>query len=114
MELKYSINRKRGANEGWVFPSKRSRSGYITDREVSKQWLEAKRIARIPENVVLYCARHRFSTDAMEGTGNVITTRIYTHTNAALIREAIERRNRLSAASEHQLEKMATKMATIQ
>jgi hypothetical protein len=40
--------------------SKRSRSDYITDREVSKQWLEAKRIAGIPENVVLYCARHRF------------------------------------------------------
>jgi integrase len=120
------LTRKKGANEGWVFPSKRSRSGYITDREVSKQWLEAKRIAGIPENVVLYCARHRFSTDAMEGTGNVIavmdtmghgsvnTTRMYTHTNAALIREAIERRNRLSAASEQQLEKMATKMATTQ
>ena len=120
------LTRKKEPNEGWVFPSRRSRSGYITDREVSKQWLEAKRIAGIPENVVLYCARHRFSTDAMEGTGNVIavmdtmghgsvnTTRIYTHTNAALIREAIERRNRLSAASEQQLEKMATKVATIQ
>jgi integrase len=52
------LTRKKGANEGWVFPSKGSRSGYITDREVSKQWLEAKRIAGIPENVVLYCARH--------------------------------------------------------
>jgi hypothetical protein len=116
------LTRKKWVNEGRVFPSKRS--GYITDREVSKQWLEAKRIAGIPENVVLCWARHRFSTDAMEGTGNVIavmdtmghgsvnTTRIYTHTNAALIREAIERRNRLSAASEQQLEKMATKMAT--
>jgi hypothetical protein len=54
------LTHKKGANQGWVFPSKRSRSGYITDREVSKQWLEAKRIAGIPENVVLYCARHRF------------------------------------------------------
>src|SRR5439155_485072 len=74
----------------------------------SKQWLEAKRLAGIPESVVLYCARHRFSTDAMEGTGNVMavmdamghgsvnTTRIYTHSNVQQIREAIERRNRLS------------------
>ena len=68
-------------------------------------WLEAKRLAGIPEAVVLYCARHRFSTDAMEGTGNVMavmdamghqsvnTTRIYSHSNVMLIREAIERRN---------------------
>ena len=55
-------------NAGWAFPSKRARSGYITDREVSKQWLEAKRLAGIPKPVILYCARHRFSTDAMEGT----------------------------------------------
>ena len=97
--------RKEGANEGWVFPSKKAQSGHITDREVSKQWLQAKRLAGIPEAVVLYCARHRFSTDAMEGTGNVMavmdamghqsvnTTRIYNHSNVTLIREAIERRN---------------------
>ena len=56
------------------------------------------------------CARHRFSTDAMEGTGNVMavmdamgqgsvnTTRIYTPSNVQQIREAIERRNQLLAA----------------
>src|SRR5437667_5271181 len=76
------VARKEGVNEGWVFPSKRARSGHITDREVSKQWLEAKRLAGVPESVVLYCARHRFSTDA--------------HSNVQQIREAIERRNRLS------------------
>jgi integrase len=104
------LARKDISSEGWVFPSLRSRSGYITDREVSKQWLEAKRMAGIPEKIVLYCARHRFSTDAMEGTGNVLavmdvmghgsvtSTRVYTHTNAALIREAIERRNQVTAA----------------
>jgi len=102
---------KEVANEGWVFPSKKACSGHITDREVSKQWLEAKRLAGVPESVVLYCARHRFSTDAMEGTGNVMavmdamghqsvnTTRIYSHSNVMQIREAIERRNQqLSAA----------------
>ena len=94
------LARKEDINEGWVFPSKKALSGHITDREVSKQWLEAKRLAGIPEAVVLYCARHRFSTDAMEGTGNVMavmdamghqsvnSTRIYTHSNVTRIREA--------------------------
>jgi integrase len=99
------LARKEIAGEGWVFPSKKAQSGHITDRGVSKQWLEAKSLAGIPESVVLYCARHRFSTDAMEGTGNVMavmdalghqsvnTTRIYSHSNVRQIREAIERRN---------------------
>ena len=70
----------------------------------------SRRLASIPESVVLYCARHRFSTDVMEGTGNVMavmdamghgsvnTTRIYTHSNVQQIRQAMERRNQLSAA----------------
>jgi integrase len=105
------LTRKEGVNEGWVFPSKKARSGHITDREVSKQWLEAKRLAGVPESVVLYCAHHRFSTDAMEGTGNVMavmdamghqsvnTTRIYSHSNVRQIREAIERRNQQLSAT---------------
>ncbi len=119
------LARKEGVNEGWVFPSKRARSGYITDREVSKQWLEAKRLAGIPESVVLYCARHRFSTDAMEGTGNLMavmdamghgsvnTTRIYTHSNVQQIRQAMERRNQLSAMPVEAVQKPATKVATV-
>ncbi|PYV78501.1 MAG: hypothetical protein DMG93_22240 [Acidobacteria bacterium] len=118
-------DRKEGVNEGWIFPSKRARSGYITDREVSKQWLEAKRLAGVPESVVLYCARHRFSTDAMEGTGNLMavmdamghgsvnTTRIYTHSNVQQIREAIERRNQLSTKPVEAVQKLATKVATV-
>lgn len=119
------LTRKPEGNEGWVFPSKTAKSGHITDREVSKQWLEAKRLAGIPEAVVLYCARHRFSTDAMEGTGNVMavmdamghgsvnTTRIYTHTNAALVREAIERRNKLLATTARPPKEVGHKMDTI-
>ena len=119
------LNRKEGVNNGWIFPSKRARTGYITDREVSKQWLEAKRLAGVPESVVLYCARHRFSTDAMEGTGNVMavmdamghgsvnTTRIYTHSNVRQIREAIERRNQLSTKPVEAVQKLATKVATV-
>ena len=74
--------------------------------------------------MVLYCARHRFSTDAMEGTGNVLelmdamghgsvnTTRIYTHTSAALVGDAIERRNKLLATAVRKLEQSGHKMAT--
>jgi len=120
------LSRKPAMNQGWVFSSEKSRSGHVTDRETSKQWLEAKRLAGIPEDVVLYCARHRFSTDAMEGTGNVLavmdamghgsvnTTRIYTHTNAALVREAIERRNKQLATAAVNSTQAGHKMATIQ
>lgn len=121
------LARRTGMSEGWVFPSKKAKSGHITDRQVSKQWLEAKRLAGIPESVVLYCARHRFSTDAMEGTGNVMavmdamgheslnTSRIYTHTNVQQVRDAIEKRNRVSAiAPVEAVEDLATKVATVQ
>lgn len=53
------LARKKRANEGWVFPSKKAQSGHITGREVSKQWLEAKRLADIPGSIVLYCTRCR-------------------------------------------------------
>jgi site-specific recombinase XerD len=98
--------RENYATEGWVFPSKKAKSGHITDREVSKQWLEAKALAGIPSNVVMYCARHTFATDALEGTGNPVavmdalgharldTTRIYVHPGVEHIRDVIERRNR--------------------
>ena len=91
--------RKGDANEGWVFPSEKARSGHITDREVSKQRREARRLAGIPEKIVLYCARHTFETNAMEGTGNLLavmdvmghqsadTSRIYNHSNVMLNRE---------------------------
>ena len=57
------------------------------------------------ESIVLYCARHRFSTDAYEGTGNLMAvmdvmghsrvdvTRIYQHPGLAHVTEAIDRRN---------------------
>jgi integrase len=37
---------------------------------VQKQFDLAKKLAGIPENVVLYCARHTFATNALEATGN--------------------------------------------
>ena len=99
------LARKTDANEGWVFPSDRAESGH--SETVQKQFERAKRMAGLPESVVLYCARHRFSTDAMEGTGNLMavmdvmghekfdTTRLYNHPGTKQIRDAIERRNQL-------------------
>jgi integrase len=97
--------RKGSTNEGWVFASIRSASGHI--ETVQKQFNMAKRMAGIPESIVLYCARHRFSTDAMEGTGNLMAvmdamghskmdvTRLYQHPGTKQIRDAMERRNQL-------------------
>ena len=98
--------RKEGANEGWVFASKHSVSGHI--ETVQKQWTRAKKLASLPDAVVLYCARHRFGTDAMEGTGNVMAvmdvmghsrvdvTRVYQHPGLQQVAAAIEKRNRES------------------
>jgi site-specific recombinase XerD len=91
------LARKTDANEGWVFPSTRAESGHL--ETVQKQFERAKLIAGSPESVVLYCARHRFSTDAMEGRGNVMavmdamghekidTTRLYNHPGTKQIRD---------------------------
>jgi hypothetical protein len=60
------LSGKTDANEGWVFPSANSSSGHI--ETVQKQFDCAKKLAGLPEAIVLYCARHRFGTDAMDGT----------------------------------------------
>ena len=88
----------------FVFPAKRSASGHI--ETVQRQFDEAKKLAGIPDSIVLYCARHRFGTDAMEGTGNVMAVmdvmghsridvnRIYQHPGLKQVTNAIEKRNR--------------------
>jgi integrase len=95
--------RVRSRGSRFVFPSDRSRSGHI--ETVQKQFARAKKLAGLPGPVVLYCARHRFSTDAMEGTGNLMAvmnvmghskpevTRIYQHPDLAQIGAAINKRN---------------------
>ena len=97
------LSRKTAANAGWVFPSARSSSGHI--ETVQKQFDRAKKLAGLPDAVVLYCARHRFSTDAMDGTGNMMAvmdvmghskvdvTRLYQHPGLKEIGRAINKRN---------------------
>jgi integrase len=91
---------------GWVFPAKRSESGHI--ETVQKQFAAAKTAAGIPAGIVLYCARHRYGTDALSGTGNLAavmnsmghthaqTAMIYQHPHLDLVRDAINRRNAVS------------------
>ncbi len=56
--------------EGWVFPSRR-KGKHITGGLVNKQWVEARRKAGLPTDLVLYCARHDFGTDMVQRTGNL-------------------------------------------
>jgi hypothetical protein len=41
-----------------MFPSRQSASGHI--ESVLKQFNLAKKLAGIPDSIVLYCGRHRF------------------------------------------------------
>jgi integrase len=58
-----------GRNEGWVFPSKRSRSGHLTT--VGKLFRQARDKAGLPKDLVLYCGRHDYGTRVLRETGNL-------------------------------------------
>ena len=93
----------RAKDSAFVFPSARSRSGHI--ETVQKPFDRAKKLAGLPDAVVLYCARHRFSTDVMDGTGNVMAVldvmgqsrpdvlRLYQHPGLKQIGMVINKRN---------------------
>jgi integrase len=97
-------HRARTRSSEWVFPSKQSRSGHITN--VAKQWLDARKKAGLDESIKLYSCRHTFATDALERTGNLAalmktlghadaqTTMRYQHPGLEQIRKAVEERNR--------------------
>src|SRR5258708_11340022 len=53
--------------EGWVFPS-HQKGKHITRGLVNKQWVKARKKAGLPENLVLYCARHDFGTYVLHAT----------------------------------------------
>ena len=56
-------------HEGWLFPSKRSKSGHLTD--IGKQFRAARLKAGLPMHLVMYCARHDFGTRVLTKTGNL-------------------------------------------
>jgi len=56
-------------NGGWVFPSKRSASGHL--KSICNLFRQARNQARLPKELVLYCARHDYGTRVLTRTGNL-------------------------------------------
>jgi len=54
---------------GWVFPSKRAKCGHLTT--VERQFQNAREAASLPDDLVLYCARHGFGTEMYRATKNL-------------------------------------------
>lgn len=54
---------------GWVFPSKRAKSGHLTTMAVKFRQARAK--AGLSKDLVLYCGRHDFGTRVLKKTGNL-------------------------------------------
>ncbi len=90
--------------EGWLFPSKRSKSGHLTT--LAKRFREARKKAGLSESLVLYCGRHDYGTRVLKATGNlaavmntmghkdVKTAMQYQHPEVELVRQALNHNNR--------------------
>jgi integrase len=86
--------------EGWVFPSKRAKSGHLTT--MANKFREARRRAGLPEELVLYCGRHDYGTRILKRTGNlaavmrtmghrdVKTAMQYQHPELEIVRAALD------------------------
>jgi len=55
-------------HDGWVFPSKKSPSGYVGLSSLEHKFRTLARTLGIPDALKLYCARHTFGTVAMAET----------------------------------------------
>jgi integrase len=86
--------------EGWVFPSKRSASGHL--RSICNLFRQARKEAGLPQELVLYCARHDYGTRVLMRTGNlaavmrtmghrdVKTAMRYQHPELEIVRAALD------------------------
>lgn len=89
--------------EGWLFPSKRSKSGHLTT--LAKRFREARKKAGLSESLVLYCGRHDYGTRVLKATGNlaavmktmghkdVKTAMQYQHPEVEIVRQALNQNN---------------------
>jgi integrase len=89
--------------EGWLFLSKRSKSGHLTT--LAKRFREARKKAGLSESLVLYCGRHDYGTRVLKATGNlaavmktmghkdVKTAMQYQHPEVDLVRQALNHNN---------------------
>ena len=72
--------RRMNQTEGWVFPSD-SATGHIGT--VAKAFEEARALARVSKEIVLYSARHTFATKVLRESGDLsLVMRALGHTNA--------------------------------
>jgi integrase len=86
--------------DGWVFPSSRAASGHL--RSIDRLFRAARRQAGLPEELVLYCARHDYGTRVLMRTGNlaavmstmghrdVKTAMHYQHPEVEVVRRALD------------------------
>ena len=100
--------RAQGATGEWEFPSKR-RKGHISYFPIARDFV-ATREAGLPDDLVLYSARHSFATDMPDKTGNIVlvgwmlghqsltTTQRYLHPELKDIAELVNQRNSDNAA----------------
>lgn len=72
--------RRKDQERGWVFPSD-SKPGHLTT--VAKAFEEARKEAKLSQDIKLYSARHTFATKLMGATGDLaLVMRALGHTNA--------------------------------
>jgi integrase len=88
---------------------------------VAIQFRAARKAAGLPKDLVLYCGRHTFGTDALAGTGNLAAVmRVmgqtstaaamgYQHPELDAVRDAINRRNERNAMSQTASQRCDTK-----
>jgi len=98
---------------GWVFPS-RQKGKHITSGLVNKQWTKARKRAGLPDQLVLYCARHDFGSYLLERTGNLKavmdsmghedykTALKYQHPEFEIVRNALNSRHTLRHTGENE------------
>lgn len=91
--------------EGWVFPSKKSKSGHIELRGLQKQFRVIADVLKIPRELKIYCSRHTWGTSMMDETKNPFavmqglgharleSTQPYMHNDTMQLKEVIDRRN---------------------
>jgi integrase len=100
-------SRYHGQTEGWVFPSKRSKTGHLCPN-LSRPFAKMRRDCGLSAKLVPYSARHTFATAMLEMTGDVVfvgklighknplTTSRYLHPSMRKAKGLIDRRNQQS------------------
>lgn len=100
------LERCAGRTEGWVFASIR-KGKHIGEAMVNRQWGRAREKAGLPDDLVLYCARHDYGSFVLSKTGNLKATMqalghadvksamVYQHPELEIVRTAINARHTL-------------------